>query len=388
MAAHERPTSRDVAAIVLVGMGLSVAGCAGGIRGAAAPTTPDPAEPAQTAARSVWGLVPDAPRGGADVTPELIRGSAVAVSENTLLASCRAVGDRRAVGLVRRDAYRTATVAARDLDGQVCALRVDQGSLLPVPAFRGLGDLRVGEPVVAFANRTRADLALVRGWLAATSGEPEPFIETTLVLPPDTLSGVVFDAQGNLIGLGSAGPTPDAYTLAAPVADPLAPRLAAVEIGASETVQASLESDPGDAEPPPPLWLTLASGRDGDNGRLTTLPTGSAGAAQGTRAPAAPASAAAFGNTTPAAGATAPAAGSWDYGTDARGPAENAAAQDGPSQADRSTAADGTVDASSTARGRSTRSIDDAVGGGAQQARADGRGRGRQGERGGWEKAG
>src|SRR4051812_47104957 len=55
----------------------------------------------QLIARAIWGVVPDTLHGRADPPPELIRGSAVAIADGTLLASCEAVGDRQAVGIVR-----------------------------------------------------------------------------------------------------------------------------------------------------------------------------------------------------------------------------------------------------------------------------------------------
>ena len=62
---------------------------------------PDPLASGRQAARSIWAVVPSAPRRKADLRPDLIQGSAVAVSADTLLASCLVVGGRTRVGLVR-----------------------------------------------------------------------------------------------------------------------------------------------------------------------------------------------------------------------------------------------------------------------------------------------
>src|SRR3954468_14807309 len=76
-------------------------------------------------ARSIWGVVPDPPRRKQDLKPELIRGTAVAVAPDTLLASCQAVGQRRQVGVVRHNKYRLAQVSpALQSDQDVCALHV------------------------------------------------------------------------------------------------------------------------------------------------------------------------------------------------------------------------------------------------------------------------
>jgi hypothetical protein len=217
----------------------------------------------KAASRSIWGVVPEAPRRKADLRPELIRGSAVAVGADTLLASCRVVGERSRVGLVRHNKYRIARVAAAD--GDVCALRVDQGPLVPAQAYRRVGNLQPGEPVFAFTSRTPADLALSRGDLAGTGSAADPFLETTLALPPGAESAVLFDADGNLIGLGSAGPTRDSLVLAAPVTGGLAPALASREREPARLLLAHWwpPLDSGDREPP---LLFRTSPGDEDDG--------------------------------------------------------------------------------------------------------------------------
>ena len=61
---------------------------------AATPPEPSAKDVAKLVSRSVWGVAPDAPRRKQDLRPELIRGSAVAVADGTLLASCRVAGKR------------------------------------------------------------------------------------------------------------------------------------------------------------------------------------------------------------------------------------------------------------------------------------------------------
>ena len=92
--------------------------------------------------------MPDAPRYKEDLRPELIRGSAVAVAEGTVLASCRVVGRRESVSLVRHNKYRQALVVSADAGGEVCALQVPPNTPLNVAeGVRSLGILRAGEPV-------------------------------------------------------------------------------------------------------------------------------------------------------------------------------------------------------------------------------------------------
>lgn len=231
-----------------------------------------PAEPEEAtikaASRSIWGVVPEAPKRKADLRPELIRGSAVAISPDRLLASCRVVGGRRSVGLVRHNKYRIAQVSARD--NGVCALRVAQGPLAPARGYRSVGDLRPGEPVFAFTSRTSADLALWHGTLASVAVGADPFLETTLALPPETGSAALFDAEGNLIGLGSAGPTAGSLAFAAPVTEGVAPTLARRDLGPGRSLLARLLPAVRERGGEPLLFRLAPGDDDGGDGAADT----------------------------------------------------------------------------------------------------------------------
>src|SRR3954463_12668059 len=99
-----------------------------GARRAIAGAQPPPAvkEAAKLVSRSVWGVIPDPPRYKKDLRPELIRGSAVAVSGATLLADCEGAGRRDRVGLVRHAKYVIASVSRPEgaRGGRLCALTV------------------------------------------------------------------------------------------------------------------------------------------------------------------------------------------------------------------------------------------------------------------------
>jgi hypothetical protein len=195
--------------------------------------TPDTRQIQRQIAEAIWGVVPEAPAAEADRPPAPIRGSAIAVSPETLLTSCEAAGQRGAVGLLRRSGYRVARVVAADRDRRVCVLQPPEADLRPVRAWRSFDDLRVGEPVLAAVSRTSREFVLARGALTAKGGAADPFLETTLSLPTGTLSAALFDASGHLIGFGSAGPGEDSVMLAAPLQATLVPRLARADSGRS-----------------------------------------------------------------------------------------------------------------------------------------------------------
>jgi hypothetical protein len=212
---------------------------------------PGPVVALRRIADSIWAVAPGAPSGRVRAPPELVEGSAVAVSPRALLASCDVVGGQEQVRVARRSSHRVARGAGADAGRRVCALEPADADLRPVEAYRRYDDLRVGEPVLAVASRSSRDFALARGWLVAKGGSADPFLETTLVLPPEARSVVLFDGFGNLVGLGSAGPASESVVLAAPVPASLAPGLAPAELGDSPALLASLAPEP--AAPPRPV---------------------------------------------------------------------------------------------------------------------------------------
>src|SRR3954454_12337249 len=98
---------------------------------------------AKLVSRSVWGVVPDPPRYKKDLRPGLLRGSAVAVSDRTLLASCAAVGGGGRVGLVRHRKYEIAQVLrpkGTERSG-ICLLTAPGAALQPARACRPPADI-------------------------------------------------------------------------------------------------------------------------------------------------------------------------------------------------------------------------------------------------------
>ncbi len=169
----------------------------------------------------VWSRTP--PRYKKDLRPGLLRGSAVAVSDRTLLASCAAVGRGGRVGLVRHRKYEIAQVSrpkGAERSG-ICLLTVPGAELQPARAYRPPADIRPGEPVYAPVNRTSDDFLLGAGRARRQDGRAA--FRADLSLPPRTRSAVLFDARGNLVGLSAGG----AGTIAVAGLGPaLVPRLA------------------------------------------------------------------------------------------------------------------------------------------------------------------
>jgi len=242
--------------------------------------TPTAAEAQRRIGLAVWAVTPDAAENDAVPRSRPIRGSAVAVAADTLLTSCSVVGNRSAVGIVRRSSFRLARVSGADADRRLCLLRT-AGEELPrvAHAYRPFDDLQVGEPLLAVVSRTSRSFTLVRGWLVAKGSSADPFLETTLAVPADTSSAAVFDAFGNLVGFGSPDPLSDSVLVAMPVPPASIPELAAARIGGSPAVLASLAPAPAALPRSAPILLPVEEGRggvpDGD------APVGSGAAAAG-----------------------------------------------------------------------------------------------------------
>ena len=273
---------------------LALAGCGGG-GGEEAPAAsalravsrpPAPREAAKPVSRSLWAVVPTAPKRKQDVRPELIRGSAVAVADDTLLTSCRVLGKRKQVGLIRHNKYRMAQLASADPRREVCVLRMADGPLNVAAGYRDPADLRPGEPIYALVNRTAADVALAQGEVVEVAGRAEaPRLRTSLVLPAGVQSGVLIDEYGNLVGVAGPQPGTAGGVAAAVVTGRLAPRLASLDapaptvpvpVAAPRVVPAAVTA------PPPVLVLRLDDDEDSERPsvRAAAAPAAAAPAAE------------------------------------------------------------------------------------------------------------
>jgi hypothetical protein len=226
---------------------LCLAGCGGGGTPQASPrASAQQAEEeanaaARRVARSLWGVVPDAPERKADVDLGAIKGSAVAVAPDTLLVSCRALRQPERVGLERQNKYRLARVVGTDPGGSVCVLGAPDAPLSPATGYRSAGDLRPGEPVYALSHRNSFDMTLAAGRIVAG---PAGRLAADLEMPGDRLGVVLFDRFGDLVGIGSGPAAPGAPVDLATLAGPLVPGLPNHDHGGAAPRQAPAPTTP------------------------------------------------------------------------------------------------------------------------------------------------
>ena len=152
-------------------------------------------------------------------------------------------------------------------------MRVADAPLNVVGGFRSFPDLRVGEPVYAVVSRTSAEYALAEGQLAAKGAASTSLLETTLALPPGTLSAVLFDADGNLVGLGSGGPTVDSVVVGAPLSAALVPGLAQRDLGPPTTRVAAVAVQQQPAQRRLWVWRNDQGNHDHESDRLLFVGT-------------------------------------------------------------------------------------------------------------------
>jgi hypothetical protein len=202
---------------------LALVGC-GGSRDeepplAVAATAGQPSkEAAKLIARSIWAVVPETPARKRDLLSGMIRGSAVAVSANTLLVSCRVVDGLGRVGIARQNKYRFARVVAADQGRSVCLLQASDTPLNVVRGFRWCGDLVPGEPIYAAASRTSAEVTVTEGHVTARHGTGDACALGTDLALPTTASAVLFDGAGRVVGLGTGGGGGTPTAVSVPVA--------------------------------------------------------------------------------------------------------------------------------------------------------------------------
>ena len=200
----------------------------------------DRMELARRVSRSLWALVPD-PSG--DTGKERVTGSAVALGPGRLLAACGALGRRTEVALRRHEERRTARVAGSDPTGQACFLAVpDDTPLDPPQGVRDPAGLRPGEAVYAVYNETVDEGVLVEGRLEDARGG---LLRASLGLPGGVGGAVLFDADGNLVGVGAADPREAGTAWAVPPERAAAPDLAVVPVEPLATSEPAAERDAG-----------------------------------------------------------------------------------------------------------------------------------------------
>ncbi len=134
-------------------------------------------------------------------------GSAVVVAPGRLVTNCHVL--ERAVGIVvRRDSLSfPARREYSDPDRDLCQLQAD-GVTAPAVEFADTRRLRVGAKVYAVGNPRGLEATLSDGLISGlrrTDKDELELVQTTAPISPGSSGGGLFDAEGRLVGITTAG---------------------------------------------------------------------------------------------------------------------------------------------------------------------------------------
>ncbi len=137
--------------------------------------------------------------------PQVVYGSAVAISEDLALTNCHVVGtgkDALRLGSGKSDIATDVELVAANFDQDRCVVKVGGLKLQPVGGVRLVSGLDVGESVYAIGNPRGLQRTISEGLISGVRDLPEGrLIQTTTPISSGSSGGGLFDNRGNLIGI-------------------------------------------------------------------------------------------------------------------------------------------------------------------------------------------
>jgi S1-C subfamily serine protease len=130
-------------------------------------------------------------------------GSAVAVSEDLAITTCRIVQEQHMVGLINDQTEQVfeASVSRSHEVTDRCFLRA-RGRLRPIAGVRRIADLSVGERVYTIGNPVGHTKTLGEGLISALQSQSGiHYVQTTAPISQGPSGGALVDAKGALIGI-------------------------------------------------------------------------------------------------------------------------------------------------------------------------------------------
>ena len=132
-------------------------------------------------------------------------GSAVAISENSVLTNCHVVGSGKEplrVGDDRQSLTEDVELEAADFDADRCVLHVKGLQLRPIGGVRLISSLEIGETVYAIGNPRGLRRTISQGLISGVRDlQDTRFVQTTAAISPGSSGGGLFDTRGNLVGI-------------------------------------------------------------------------------------------------------------------------------------------------------------------------------------------
>lgn len=152
--------------------------------------------------KSVWTVIAAESNTVLERGGQVSQGSAVVVSQDTLLTNCHMVYGRPYIVIRQLKTEHKASVISGDATKDRCVLAVEAQVLEPVPGHRAFASLAVGEKVYTvgspkgFANSMGE--GLISGLREVQGGH---YVQTTAQISSGSSGGGLFDLAGNLIGI-------------------------------------------------------------------------------------------------------------------------------------------------------------------------------------------
>ncbi|MGE3541007.1 MAG: S1C family serine protease [Candidatus Tectimicrobiota bacterium] len=164
--------------------------------------TRSPQELYETLNKSVWTVIAAASASTLERGGQVSQGSAVAVSQDTLLTNCHVVQGRPYIVVRQMKTEYKASVVSGDVTHDRCVLALDVQVLEPVPGHRTFASLAVGEKVYTLGSPKGLANSMGEGLISGLREvKGRHFVQTTAQVSPGSSGGGLFDPAGNLIGI-------------------------------------------------------------------------------------------------------------------------------------------------------------------------------------------
>lgn len=147
-------------------------------------------------------------------------GSGVVIARETVITNCHVLAKTRSIIVKKGNAHHQATLEYPDVERDLCQLKVPDLNA-PAVTLGSSQSLRVGQRVYALGNPIGLELTLSDGLISAfrkMEGSAVPRLQTSAPISPGSSGGGLFDRDGNLIGITTAGaPGAENIAIAHPV---------------------------------------------------------------------------------------------------------------------------------------------------------------------------
>lgn len=165
-------------------------------------TTLDGAAVFEKVNKSVWRVI--AARSLSDLRDggNVVQGSAVAVTKDTLLTNCHVASGMNVIVVKHGDAFEEAKVVSGSQKRDQCVLKIGKQILEPVSGVRSYDSLKVGEKVYTVGSPSGLENTLGEGIVSGLrKKDGQRLVQTSAPISPGSSGGGLFDASGNAIGI-------------------------------------------------------------------------------------------------------------------------------------------------------------------------------------------